>query len=58
VLPPLATFASDIAPLVASGKISAQHEHRFAGVAQAVEALNAVHVGSNYGKAVVVFQDE
>jgi NADPH-dependent curcumin reductase CurA len=58
VLPPLATFVDDIVPLIMSGKLSAQHEHRFAGIMQAASALNAVHNGSNYGKAVIIVQDE
>ncbi|KAI0701981.1 hypothetical protein BC835DRAFT_145666 [Cytidiella melzeri] len=58
VLPPMATFADDVVPLVVSGKISTQHEHRYAGVKEAVTALNAVHTGENKGKAVVVFSED
>ncbi|KAI0826371.1 hypothetical protein BC629DRAFT_1434809 [Irpex lacteus] len=58
VAPPMATFAQDIGPLVATGKISGQWEHRFSGLKESVKALNAVHTGENKGKAVIVVMRE
>ena len=53
----LKTFAQDIGPLVATGKISGQYEHRFPGLKESVRALNAVHTGENTGKAVIVVDE-
>lgn len=57
VLPPMVNFADDVGPLVTAGKISAQYEHRFTGLREAVTALNAVHTGGNKGKAVIVVDE-
>lgn len=53
----LAQFNDDISPLIQAGKIHLR-EHRFEGLQSAEQALRAVHTGNNFGKAVIIVDEE
>ena len=53
----LVHFEEDIAGLIRADKIHLR-EHRFEGLQSAEEALRSVHVGQNFGKAVVIVDEE
>ncbi|CAL1714159.1 unnamed protein product [Somion occarium] len=53
----LVEFEKEIPPLVLAGKIKLR-EHRFYGLKSAEQALRSVHTGENFGKAVVIVDEE
>jgi len=52
-----AEFDKEIPPLIAAGKITI-HEDRFHGLKEAERALESVHSGKNFGKAVIIVGEE
>ena len=51
------TFDQEVIPLIVQGKIK-NREHRFEGLQNAEKALQAVHTGENFGKAVIIVDPE
>ncbi|KAK7680402.1 hypothetical protein QCA50_016642 [Cerrena zonata] len=50
-------FDKEVIPLIVQGKIQ-NREHRFIGLQNAGKALQSVHTGENFGKAVIIVDPE
>lgn len=50
-------FDQEVFPLLQAGKIQ-NREHRFIGLQNSEKALLAVHTGENFGKAVIIVDEE